>query len=134
MPPFAALLPGMLWGTADPMEDVWCLGLFPWIPRVCQVFSLSLGFPLLKQLYNTISGCWFASALRCSVYIQHKKYCAEVITGTNILQQLPNSNSSSFSEIPLQKLLPFSSMGRSSCLLHIFFFKLSQVLFSVHGT
>lgn len=50
MSPFAALSPGALWGTAcprgtaDSTENVRRLGQFPLIPRVCQVFPLSLGF------------------------------------------------------------------------------------------
>ena len=50
-------------------------------PRSLPRFHFVTGLPLLKQLYNTISGRWPANALRYSVCIQRKKECAEIIMG-----------------------------------------------------
>lgn len=41
-------------------------------PRNLPGFLSGTGFPL-EQLYNTVSGCWFAHALKYSAYSLYKK-------------------------------------------------------------
>ena len=111
MHPFEALSPGLLWGaTCSPgaqltlwrtCSDLGCFHQYP----VCQVFCHWVSSS--EQLYNTVSGHWFANALRYSIHSAQKN---------NVLRSSQGPVSSSSCQTQTAPLYP-KFPCRSHCLV-----------------